>query len=303
MSSQRLSGCAFVVVLYCTDALSHLAKAKELVEDGAIGFFIDNTPTPNIEAWPDESILCDDLYHIRLHKNMGIAHALNVGVKASLARECKYIFTFDQDSEMTSDLLVRLLATYREFEDTKGKFFALGPHPINRVTGASYLRRRDRIRAYVIGALKGPRVLKTAEIITSGLLANRETYELVGPYDENLFIDFVDHEWCWRLSRMGGECGVDLSVPLLHMVGRGDVPYTFGMKLGAPGRLYFLFRNAITLMLRGRMPLFDALKFLVLIPVKVAVFSLMPDRCARLKEIGRGIVDGLKLSMSSLPKS
>jgi rhamnosyltransferase len=171
---------------------------------------------------------------------------------------------------------------------------AIGPFPVNKLTNVSYLRRRDRLRLRWAASSREKGLFETAEIITSGLLADQATYAAVGSYDESLFIDFVDHEWCWRLRRKGGHVYVDLNTQLPHMVGNGEVPFTMGMKNSAPRRAYYIFRNGLGLIMSGRMPWYDAVKFLALIPVKFLVFSLMSQRTERWRFACQGIRDALR---------
>jgi rhamnosyltransferase len=293
MSSASLTDCAFVVVLYHTDPLEHVERLRPIIALGARGYLVDNTPRDLAQA----SQLEVGLRHVPLGRNAGIAHALNVGVQMAFDDGARHVFTFDQDSEIDSTLMTSLLDAYRIHESMGRRRLALGPHPVNKITGASYLRRRDRLRVWWHRQRRDSEsFLPTAEIITSGLLSNHETWVAAGPYDEALFIDFVDHDWCWRLRRNSGICGVELSVPLAHMVGQGDVPYTLGMKLGAASRLFFLFRNGVYLILRGRMPILDAIKFLALIPAKLMVFGLMRDRLERWRQIFRGLREGLRMA-------
>ena len=293
--------CAFVVVLYHSDPHAHELRLSSIVERGYTAILVDNTPIDAaICATP--LYTTTNLYHVLLGENTGIANALNVGIQLAFDLSKHYVFTFDQDSEISIDLLERLLKQYVEQEAQSSAPLVLGPHPINKVTGASYLRRRDRLRRFFRNGAREPYLLRVNEIISSGLLANRDTYDKVGLYDTELFIDFVDHEWCWRLREMGGACLVDLSTPLSHMVGSGDIPFTLGMKFASAHRLYYLFRNGIYLILALKMPFFDATKFLVLVPFKLLLFAFFRDRKARWKYAVRGLLDGLRLALSSKSK-
>jgi len=279
---------AIIIVSFQTDLQKLLQRIQPIAQSGYLHIIVDNTPGKPVAS---RSQIAPNVEYLPLGENFGIAAALNSGVKEARALKKQYIFTFDQDSEFdgrTISLLVNEYVQLRQQEFPASHPLAIGPHPINKNTGASYLRRKDRLRLkFHTGEL-----LTVNEIITSGLLADDLTYASVGPYREDLFIDFVDHEWCWRLRSQGGTCLVNLSTPLPHMVGSGDIPLTFGMKLGSENRVYFLFRNGLTLILARKMPLFDSVKFLILIPAKLLIFALMPDRKARWRYAFRGLVDG-----------
>lgn len=300
-----MKDCAIIIILYHVEPKEYFERLEPILNLGAQIYLVDNTPWPKEPACDYNpapvSIDPKGIFHIPLGQNTGIAHALNVGVAAAFENNCRYVFTFDQDSAISPDLLLNLLAKYNSLEASGHRLLALGPHPVNKLTGTSYLRRRDRLRVWFNnwrfgGISRESWLMETSEIITSGLLANKLTYEAVGLYDEKLFIDFVDHDWCWRLRRKGGACVVNLSAQLEHMVGLGELPYTFGMKHGASHRLYYLFRNALFLIFRGRMPIFDSVKFIALIPAKIIIFSLMKDRWDRWRQIARGTLAGLRMA-------
>ena len=301
MYKNDLETCAIVVIIFHTNPMEHELRLFNIAELGAKIFLVDNTPNEQCEqSLPIEANKNPRITHLQLGRNAGIAQALNIGIKAAFDADCQYVFTFDQDSEISNGLLLELLAQYQALERDGHILLSLGPHPINKDTGVSYLRRRDRIRAWLRGSW-GNRVISTSEIITSGMLVNRVTYNFVGLYYEPLFIDFVDHDWCWRLRRQGGVCLVDLRTQLKHMVGDADVPYTFGMKHGAAFRLFFLFRNATFLILTGRMPYYDSIKFIALIPAKALIFLFMIDRKERWYQMSRGLLQGVRMAMRSHP--
>ncbi|MGV1017854.1 MAG: glycosyltransferase [Fluviibacter phosphoraccumulans] len=297
MHPLELADSAIVIVIFNTDPSEHAIRVAGIVSSGAQIFLVDNTPIKHSDNDPKIVFAGrSGVHYLRLGKNFGIAHALNVGIDAAFNAGFNYVFTFDQDSEISVELLNALITQYKILERTNTSLLALGPQPINKDTGVSYLRRRDRIRVF-LRRKPTDRILPTSEIITSGMLVNKKTFSCVGPYDAKLFIDFVDHDWCWRLRRNGGICLVDLNTCLPHMVGNADVPFTFGMKQGAPFRLFFLFRNAIFLIVSGRMPFYDAVKFIALIPAKLFIFGLMPDRKERWRQMCRGFLKGFHMAL------
>lgn len=281
---------AVIIVLYETSALKYKSGIDKNALKKNLFILVDNTPVGNKNKQPINSD--DSIIYIDLKENTGIANALNEGIKIAQLKNCKFIFTFDQDSIVNKDLLDNLISRYQEItEKEKNTLIALGPHPKNIKTNKSYLRRKDRIRKIFS---KNKNYMQTNEIITSGLLTTSNVYDEIGLYEKDLFIDFVDHEWCWRLNKHGGKCFVSLKDNLAHLVGDYDIPFTLGMKKGSAFRIYFLFRNATNLIINQKMPFFDSIKFITLIPVKIFVFSLMSDRKERIKNLFNGIADGFK---------
>jgi rhamnosyltransferase len=65
---------------------------------------------------------------------------------------------------------------------------------------------------------EGWRVLRTT--MTSGNLVNVEIATAVGGFDDSLFIDYVDHEFCLRLRRHGYQVVESTRAKLRHSLGR-----------------------------------------------------------------------------------
>lgn len=289
---------ALVTVVYQLDAARLMADAAARLPAALLLVYVDNTPGRGADAAPD---LPANVLYLPLGDNRGIAEAFNVGIDAALARGRRMLFTFDQDSVYDAALLAALLAAFGRLRAGSAAPLAVGPAPRHRATGASYLRRRDRLRAALLRRRPGPHLLAVGELISSGLLSDADSYRKVGLYRADLFIDYVDHEWCWRLRAAGGRCVVDLDVPLAHMVGAGSVPFTFGMKHGAALRVFYLFRNGLALLLSGLMPAYDVFKFLLLVPLKLIAFSFLSDRRERLGFAFKGLAAGLRLHRDRRP--
>ncbi len=290
-ASKEFQGVAAIFVLYMSSPSEMINELAWMVEGGAFVILVDNTP--GVEEGTRNF---NNVVHCCMGRNAGVAAALNKGLELCKALDARYIFTFDQDSRFNADLLRGLLAQYKIQRQAFNGPLALGPFPVNKLTGASYLRRSDRVRLWLkkwLGLKNESSLLPVRELITSGLLADDVTYSLVGNYNDALFIDFVDHEWTWRCSRQGGRCFVAMDVKMAHMIGSGDIPYTGGMRLGSPSRIFYLFRNGIFLALSGKMPVYDAIKFIALMPTKFFVFGILRDRRLRWLNMLQGLKAGV----------
>ena len=78
------------------------------------------------------------------------------------------------------------------------------------------------------------------------------------------FIDYVDHEWCWRANSMGYICCMDMSISIKHKVGKKSI-VILGIPfiISAPKRYYFQYRNSIWLLRRHYVPMSWKLKICV----------------------------------------
>src|SRR5690606_15023713 len=91
-------------------------------------------------------------------------------------------------------------------------------------------------------------------VVTSGALTDLRCWEAVGGFDEALFIDFVDTDYCLRCRAAGRTIAVCAAAKLRHQLGRRETRrvggFTFHPTHHAPLRHYFLARNRVRMVRR-----------------------------------------------------
>lgn len=278
---------AAVIVLFHPDwefVLHNLARLAGQV--GSI-VLVDNTPAPS----PPPRPLPDAVALIILGENTGIAHAQNVGAAEAKRLGARYLVFFDQDSEIDDQLVTRLLAALAALESLGEKVAAVGPRPFDTTKGEKHLPPLVDIEPV------GDRFTRVWHLISSGSLVPLAAFHAVGPMDASLFIDSVDHEWCWRARQHGYSCFIDESVLMPHALGSAVVRILgYPLRNTEPTRLYYQFRNHVRLMIHYpslHVPHNWRLKRLVALPIKFAANLLfMPHRWNRVRYMLAGIRDG-----------
>lgn len=124
----------------------------------------------------------DNVDYIPLMENTGIAHAINVGIKRSTEN---YILTMDQDSTLSADLI----NAYLNFLNT---------YDANDIGAITPQYDTDRNHAKKLTGSK--EVLLSMQ---SGTLFKRSTFEKIGLFNEDLFLDVVDWEYFLRMNSVG----------------------------------------------------------------------------------------------------
>lgn len=129
---------------------------------------------------------------IALEYNTGIAHAQNVGLATAFRAGAAAVVLFDHDSLPRPGFVAALLAASQQRRlagprvyDIHKKAFAL--HPCR--TGLFFRRRAVAENAILESSLM---------VIASGCLVPRSVYEATGGMRDELFIDYVDWEFCLR---------------------------------------------------------------------------------------------------------
>ncbi|WP_169921757.1 glycosyltransferase family 2 protein [Spirosoma rigui] len=158
--------------------------------------------------------------------NRGIAYALNVAASRAVNDGFDYLLLMDDDSKATPDM-------------------------INTMT--DYIVANPKLQVGIIAAQSDPNLFSNqAEVtwytITSGSLLSINAFKQCGPFLEELFIDAVDHEYCFRLIEAGYKI-VNLNyLHLSHSI--GELKYLSIFKKNVykwashtPVRNYYMLRN------------------------------------------------------------
>jgi rhamnosyltransferase len=170
-------------------------------------------------------------------ENRGIASALNQGVIWALEQKAfQFVAFFDQDSEVNAEFMVSMLETYYQ-NPKKHKVAVVAPTIYNQNTG-----QRDVPK----GLEKGTSLVAQ----TSGSVMPLEVFQAHGLFKEELFIDFVDYEFCLRVVGAGWSICYCKQAILSHVPGSSRRCYILGWYLATTYnysalRHYFMTRNAV----------------------------------------------------------
>jgi len=175
---------------------------------------------------------------------------------------------------------------------------AVGPRLVDRRTEES----TPFVRIGVFGVSKKvfregdkEHLIKTDFLVSSGMLIPLDMFYRVGLQEEELFIDNVDLEWCFRARSMGFLLyGVSDAV-MEHSV--GDDITTVGTHVihrHSPLRQYYIMRNRILLYQRSYSPKGWIVQDFFRMLFKFTAFSLFfAPRRQNFRMMFKGVKDGL----------
>lgn len=219
--------------------------------------------------------------------NLGIGAALNIGIEYARTRGCRWIALFDQDTTIPDNYLNKMLQCV-SLAGTD-RIAIVGPcyrNPVTGIVSHSSLAERDG----------GP-----LEVMTSGSLISVEAFEQCGGFNEDFFIDQVDHEYCFRVRERGFRVLLCEDAILDHSPGTPTVKMIFGRRSvrffnHAPWRLYYQTRNTLILAWRYRRiyPDWSNANFKqIFYSGPILVLLAEHNRMSRLWYMIRGIFDGV----------
>ena len=214
-------------------------------------------------------------------RNVGLARALNQGIAAALKEGADHVLLLDQDSRPSATMLTTLTAAAVAAQGAGRRLACVAPMLVDRKSPAA-----------TVGGARAP-----LTVATSGSLFARAALEAVGPMWDALFIDGIDHEWCFRARAAGFSIEVDPATSLLHDMGDAGIRLfgRFRPVHRSPFRHYHIVRNTLWLARRRYIPWLwrtkECLKSLYRMPVYLLVSD---DRRATLGALRRGMIDGLR---------
>ena len=283
-------GC--IITLYNPD-LSLLKKVLDSITDQVDSIYIADNSLLQI----DQNLLKDykRIVYKKMPGNVGIASAQNDGIKYFKEQNFSHVIFLDQDSIVDKGLLSQLVNDLTYLNNNLIHVGAIGPRPINREINKEY-------RGSVIkGKSITDQITEVTEIISSASLVLLKNYDDIGLLEESLFIDGVDHEWCWRAKKIKNlRFFISEKAHLSHKLGEGDRFFLFRkVAIPTPFRTYYQFRNYLILARRDYVPVYwkiaNGFKYLI----KLFYFPVfIKPRKEYLKHIIRGINDGILLRIN-----
>lgn len=292
-----------VIVTYNPD-LVNLARLLERLQPQLDQIVVVDNASSGSAAKLSQLVSAAQAVLIENPSNLGIAEALNQG--SAIARESRadHLLFLDQDSLPAENMVASLLDAFESKQRQGISVAAVGPSYTD-VKGqhASPFVRLDGLRLRRVECAEHQTVC-VDHLISSGSLLSMPALADIGGMESDLFIDYVDTEWCLRAKSKGYQLYGVADAKMSHDLGDGTVSF-MGRKLPlhSPLRHYYLLRNGVWLLRRPwvgfRWRCMDARR-LCLIYIVYSLF--VGDRVNNWKMMTRGLWHGLTDNMGKLDK-
>jgi len=218
------------------------------------------------------------IHYLDNEGNKGIAHALNRGAQEALKEKYDFLLTMDQDSKASAHMLSAILTCLSHIDMSKiGILSPFHASPIHK-----YSKEKGCVEKRVV--------------MTSGNLLSLKAYKESGPFMEELFLDYVDNEYCLRLRTYGYKVLQVSEAVLFHHLGELSLHHIFGKPVYCynypPVRYYYRTRNVIAI--RHRLEAFWGVEILKDM-IKIVLFE--KEKLNKLQYIYFGIRDAIRGKM------
>jgi len=280
--------CAVIVTYHPgDDALNNLAAIRPQVQHLVV---VDNGSTADeLAAFrAAASTLNFDL--LENHANLGLAAALNIGVRHAATLNATFVLLLDQDSAVDPTFTATMLHA----------FLATPPEQHLGILNPLYID--SRFGNVLEPFLGNGGMLQAA--ITSGSLMPLALFQHAGYFAEELFIDGIDYEYSFRIRTLGYTIQCHRQAVMRHSPGTpsyhtflGSRP--FQVANYSPIRRYYQERNKVWVTRRywRRFYPFLLLQFRISLKDFIKILIAEDDKRTKISFFLRGIYDGFRERM------
>ena len=246
-----------IVVLYNPD-YNKLFKLCQILSSNNINIvLIDNSDNNKIDF--KKIIELPKIHVIELCYNFGIAKAQNIGINYSLNEKADAILFFDQDSQIDSTFLSKLISPL-----SNNKISICAPVLVDFDSEIQL----PTISINKLGLLSQIHDLSKKSdfniVISSGLVVKSEIFSRVGLMNEEYFIDYVDTDFCFRCFAQNIKIYIVPNAIMKHPVGEKMVKI-FGLYffIHNPQRVYYQTRNCLIFSTKNYVPIIFRLREII----------------------------------------
>lgn len=234
------------IVLFNPDAIRLKLCVSSLEEQVDCIIVYDNSSTKIPETFN-----CENVIYLTHNKNEGVAYALNQIFMKGKNLGYEWILTMDQDTVIPKNMI----STYSAYlnQDDIG---IICPQNVDKRRAYSHAEDTKEVTSLV------------EFCITSASCTNIHVWEKLGGFDNFLFIDFVDNDYCKRLRLLGykilqcnkvvidqefgnitpkSQFWVDFYMSLSHFLKNKNIAKLSYKKKVSPMRVYYVHRNLLYL--------------------------------------------------------
>lgn len=247
-------------------------------------YIIDNSMNNNKKLC--SSLNNNKIEYVYNKKNLGIAKALNLACEKAISDGFKWILTMDQDSSFSSNDINEYFKSFDNIEKKNTGIFSpkhILKNDINKI-------RDDK------------KFLEIDHVMTSGNLLNLSAWEKIGRFDENLFIDEVDSEICFRMIENDYKVIQMNRIKMFHELGSLEKRNFFIKKISVLNhnyiRKYYIMRNKFYMFKKYKKYRIRYVYYILNDFFKVIFYE--KDKLRKLRYMFKGINDFFKNKMGEL---
>lgn len=172
------------VVVWYNPTDEHIKNIESYIDNIDELYIFDNSSVNNEYKIKKMNESKQKIKYVSFGKNFGVSYALNYGAKIAIKNKKKWILTMDQDSYFEKKTFKNFFKENLLEDEDVGIYAPVYNYDLQ------------------VSSLKTEKSKKEIEkVITSGNLVNLKIYIELGGFEEEFFIDEIDHDYCLRLRK------------------------------------------------------------------------------------------------------
>ncbi len=228
---------AAAVILYNPNKEEVLRNINTYIKYVDALYIYDNTETSS--SFDIEQLNFSNVYYFWDGQNKGMSIRLNEAGNKALLDKYKWLLTMDQDSFFDKEVISNYVFSLSDLENNN----QIGVVGLSNTSSSIAVINKKHFHQYI----------EVNHVITSGSLLNLEVYKNTKGFDENLFIDGVDWDYCIAVNLAGYRVIQFTNLFMKHSLGKivrnASIKNLFLIKkeksVHCPLRCYYLQRNML----------------------------------------------------------
>lgn len=268
---------AAVVVLFNpdVDVATNISSYIDCVEKV---YIIDNSNFSNeslFEALPFKH----KLEYVFNDTNLGIAKALNIGCELAIQEKMHWVLTMDQDSAFLN--LNPCVITQILNNEGGGVVLYYPNYLIDGIVYDKYIKENN----------------EPIVVMTSGNFINLNAYQSLAGFEDKLFIDYVDIDYCLKLKAAGYKIALLSDATLVHELGNSKHVTFLSLKAIVTNhsslRRYYITRNRLYVCKKYKTvsAVFSKTEKRIFLNDILKIILFEADKFSKLKSILNGYLD------------
>ncbi|MCU1719140.1 glycosyltransferase family 2 protein [Pseudomonas sp. 5P_3.1_Bac2] len=289
---------AAIVVGYRPDIDILTTLLSSLINQVDVLVLVDNGETyTTFSSFPYK----ERIEYICMGRNAGLGAALNAGFSRAAVDNVEYVVTFDQDSHASSTLISDLVASMRLALEYDMNCIAISPTFFDIRAGTeTFFPFYRTVAGKIIPTFKSDNdtgLIQADVLITSGMCVLMSAWLAGAKYDESLFVDFTDTEWCFRVRKEGHTLYGSTKIKMGHALSDAAPIKICGLTFFryTSVRRYFYFRNTVAILFKPTTPIVWKRRLLKGLVLRFfANIIIDSDKASSVVMMSRGIWHGFR---------
>lgn len=278
-----------VCVIVAYNDYNSLYKCIDSIGEATNYIIVVDNSTNGIEFKHTRQII-----YINNYANVGLSKALNIGIMEALKLDCDWICLLDQDSQLGENMISEMFDSYNK---------NINRNEIAQIVPVVYDKYKKKyLPALIYNTFSLEKIYKSEEDyyisfqITSGSMIKIDLLRDIGFMDEDLFIDYIDYDYCFRILKKEYKILLSSKAILYHALGEVKQKFFFSYVEHSPFRIFHQVRNRIILIKKHgrRFPYFVTKELLNLILKLGKIILVENNKLIKIRNYFIGFIDGIK---------